>query len=127
MKIPSYNKIGGAVLWFVGIFNAGILVRSILLDKGLGGVYAGLFVTLLMAGSGVYSFLGKRFNLVVRVLWSIGFMFGVIVPIQLILGSYNAGLVKFVGMTSVLFVIYGGLLGSTILDVVDSIPSLKEI
>ena len=112
-----YSKVGGSILTVVGFVITAVLLHShFIANNEIGSLGQGLAVGVLMMVSGIYSILQMPFNLVVRTIWSIGFLIGGILPMFMIIGSSQGGLLTFLGVTGVILVIYVGLIGSTIMD-----------
>jgi hypothetical protein len=116
------EKLTGATLAAIGTFLTASVIRSII-NQGINWLltagWPGLMFGLLMAASGIYTYLGKKHNLAIRTLWMIFFLtigLGLVFIITLgVVDSGNTALM--IGFAAVTAVIYGITVGSTIREI----------
>jgi len=120
--MSKYSKIGGGTLFAVGIILCALSAIFLSNSGTRQAVQEALFLLLtgvFMSASGVYSFFGMPYNLIVRIFWCVLYLtvgLSVSLLIWWALAWTGSFLIFIIGIFCLLL-IYGLLIGSTSVDV----------
>lgn len=118
------NKIGGTILVLVGLIVASVMMESTM-ARGMNWFYRtgyqGFIIGVLMLLSGIYSILDLKHNIIIRLVWSIIWILGSIIPAFILL-SFATGdsIMVFIVALVVILILYLGLVGTTVREIVQN-------